>query len=427
MLDFLIYIGKSSIATSIFYLVFVLLFQNQKHFDFNRLYLLISLMVSFIIPLITISIVKFVDIAISDRLGSTMVYLPSTTNNSVLSVSSFSLFHYSFGAFVLGILAFSLHLIISHFKAIRIINNSRVIQLFDHPVHITSKDVHPFSFFDKIVISEKLLSSPDLEMIVSHEKIHVQEKHTIDIFLVELMFLFQWFNPFAWLIKDAVRNNLEYKTDDRITKKYNPQKYQLAMVALADKNEVSPFLTALNGSQLKNRIIMMKKKTKSKFVIAKQLASVPLLAVLVVGLSNKEARTENVQSNEKSISMVNNKKDEVVHTSLELRKAIATKIKFPVDAVDLNNELSLNLYTTISERGEITKITEQIAENEPYITAGEVVITAQRIKSDVQKSENKYKELLGKEAKRVLEDLPRIEIPEWKGKVVMFQFKFKTQ
>lgn len=427
MENFLIYIGKTSIATSTFYLAYILLFQNQKHFDFNRLYLLVSLMLSFIIPLITIKMVKFEDIVISNLSGSSIVYLPSATESTVLPNNSFNLFHYLLGGFVLGILAFSLHLIISHFKAIRIINNCRVVQLFEYPVHITSLDVHPFSFFDKIVVSEKILSSPDLEMIVSHEKIHVQEKHTIDIFLVELMFLFQWFNPFAWLVKDAIRNNLEFKTDDEITKKYNPQKYQLAMVALADKNEVSPFLTALNGSQLKNRIIMMKMKTQTKFRVVKQLVVLPLLAILIVGLSNKEARTENVQSSEKSISVVNNEKDEAVNTSLELRKAIAYRMKFPVAAADMNSELSLNIYATINEHGEITNIRDQIAENTQFITVDEIVITAQRIKSDVQKSENEYKKMLGKVTKQVLEDSPQIEVPELKGQVVKFQFKFKTE
>jgi len=551
MLNILIYIGKSSIATGIFYLVFLLLFKKQKHFDFNRLYLLVSLMISFIIPLITIPTVKFVDMAITDGSGSTIVYLPTASAARVLPESSFSFFHYLFGGFVLGILAFSLHLIISHLKAIRIINNCRVVQLFDHPVHITTKDVHPFSFFNKIIISEKILSSPDLEMIVSHERIHVQEKHTIDILIAEMMFLFQWFNPFAWLIKEAVRNNLEYKTDNEIIQNYNPQNYQLAMVALAGKDGVSPFLTALNGSQLKNRIIMMKKKTKSKFAIVKQLVVLPLLVILVVGLSNKKVISKPIQikkaennsviekqntrnsnngsygwevsggfngeismgnpdaiklspSTEKGLRVQVNQtksnfdktkpmviyvdgkllnpqsdkdfdfdnaniedfgklinvlpeniesievlkdgssiallgeeaKDKTVlliktkstiSTALDLRKAIAAKIKFPIDAADLNSELSLSLYATISESGKITKITEQIAENEQYITVGEVVLEAQRVKSDVQKSENEYKELLGKEAKRVLEDLPRMEIPEWKGKVVKFQFIFRTE
>ena len=68
------------------------------------------------------------------------------------------------------------------------------------------------------------------------------------------------------------------------------------MVALADKKGVAPFLNALNGCQLKNRIVMMKKKTENKYAFVKQLVVLPLLAVLVMGLSNKEVKTEFVQT-----------------------------------------------------------------------------------------------------------------------------------
>ncbi|MCA1758763.1 MAG: TonB family protein, partial [Bacteroidales bacterium] len=154
-----------------------------------------------------------------------------------------------------------------------------------------------------IVLSENTLNSPNLAMIVAHENIHVNEKHTLDILFTEILFLLQWFNPFAWLIKDAVKNNLEYKTDDKIVKTNDPQTYQLAMVALADKKGVAPFLTALNGSQLKNRIVMMKKKTESKFALLKRLVLLPLLAVLVMGLSNREVKTEIVQAQNQNIEI----------------------------------------------------------------------------------------------------------------------------
>ena len=146
------------------------------------------------------------------------------------------------------------------------------------------------------MLSEKTLSHPNLELIVRHEKIHVKEKHTLDILFTEILFLLQWFNPFAWLLKDAVKNNLEYKTDHEIAKNTDAQTYQLAMVSLADKQGVAPFLTALNGSQLKNRIVMMKKKTENKYALVKQLVVLPLLAILVMGLSNKEVKTEMLPS-----------------------------------------------------------------------------------------------------------------------------------
>lgn len=301
METYLIYIGKAAIAAGAFYIAFLLLFQNQKHFTFNRIYLPVSLALSFVIPLITFTTVKYIEPANFD--GYSFAYLAPASGEITQPAFVFEWYHYLFGLYLIGTAGFLLHLLLGHLKAINIIQKSRIRKIFDNLVNITQKDVHPFSFFSKIVVSEKTLSHPDLEMIVSHENIHVREKHTLDILFTEIMFLLQWFNPFAWLLKDAVKNNLEYLTDHEIAKHYNAQTYQLAMVTLADKQGIAPFLTALNGSQLKNRIVMMKRKTENKYAFVKQLVVLPLLAVLVMGLSNREVKTEIVQnSNQNEIS-----------------------------------------------------------------------------------------------------------------------------
>lgn len=289
---YLLYIGKVALAAGAFYLAFLLLFQNQKHFTFNRIYLPVSLLLSFVIPLITFTTVKYIEPVTFE--SNSFAYLPGSTKVQQPDFE-LELYHYLFALYILGVAGFLFHLLLGHLKAISIIRKSRVQKLFENLVNITSKDVHPFSFFNKIVLSEKTLAHPNLEMIVEHENIHVKEKHTLDILFAEILFLLQWFNPFAWLLKDAVKNNLEYLTDHEIAKTHHPQTYQLAMVSLADKQGVAPFLTALNGSQLKNRIVMMKKKTENKFAVLKQLAVLPLLAILVMGLSNKEVKTEVIQ------------------------------------------------------------------------------------------------------------------------------------
>jgi TonB-dependent SusC/RagA subfamily outer membrane receptor len=294
METYLVYIGKSAIAASAFYIAFLLLFQNQKHFTFNRIYLPVSLALSFVIPLFTFTTIKYIE-PVNFHVNS-FAYLAPVSGEIVQPAFIFEWYHYLFGLYLLGTAGFLFHLLLGHLKAINIIQKSRVQKIFNNLVNITPKDIHPFSFFSKIVVSEKTLSHPDLEIIVSHEKIHVREKHTFDILFTEIMFLLQWFNPFAWLMKDAVKNNLEYLTDHEIAKHYNAQTYQLAMVTLADKQGIAPFLTALNGSQLKNRIVMMKKKTENKYAFVKQLVVLPLLAVLVMGLSNREVKTEFVET-----------------------------------------------------------------------------------------------------------------------------------
>lgn len=301
MESFLIYMGKVALAAGSFYLLYLALFQHQKQFLFNRIYLPFALLISFVIPLITFTSVQYIQpLQVSAADG--FAFLPESTGQ-VQAAFVFQWYHYLFGIYLLGTIIFLTHLLFGHLKAINIIRFSRLKEIFGAEVNITSIDVHPFSFFNRIVIAEKTVEDPNLEMIVNHEMVHVREKHTWDILFVEVLFLLQWFNPFAWLLRDAVRSNLEYLTDDQITKEHNAEAYQLAMVGLAHKKGVAPFLTALNGSQLKNRIIMMKKKTENRYSLLKQLVVLPLLAILIMSLSNKEVRTEFAQA-EKPLQVV---------------------------------------------------------------------------------------------------------------------------
>ncbi len=311
METYLTYISKVAFATGAFWLAYLVLFQNRKHFVFNRVYLPVMLALSFIIPLITFTIVNYTEAPKTDV--NSYAYLSASTE-VIQQVKSYTVWpHYLFGIYMLGVAGFLFHLITGHIKAMLIIRASRVKHIFGCKINVTEKDVHPFSFFSRIVISERTLNSRNLKMIVEHEHIHVQEKHTLDILFTEVLFLLQWFSPFAWLVKDAVKNNLEYKTDNEIIKHHNPASYQLAMVALADKQGVAPFLTALNGSQLKNRIIMMKKKNENRFMLLKQLVLLPLLAVLVMGLSNREVKTEFIQpQNDNILQQPETKKEKIV-------------------------------------------------------------------------------------------------------------------
>nr|WP_321487478.1 TonB-dependent receptor plug domain-containing protein [uncultured Draconibacterium sp.] len=314
MEEFLLYIGKAALALGAFYLAYLALFQHQKHFLFNRIYLPVSFLVSFLIPLITFTRVNYIR-PLPVASTQSFAYLPEAAlANEPQFV--FEWYHYLLAIYTFGIVVFLLNLLIGHLKAINIIRFSRLKELFGAQVNLTKKDVHPFSFFSRIVLSEKMLKNPNLKMIVDHEMIHVREHHTLDILFAELLFLFQWFNPFAWLIRDAMRNNLEYLTDHQVAQNHNAEAYQLAMVGLAHKKGVAPFLTALNGSQLKNRIIMMKKKTENRYGLLKQLVVLPLLAILIMGLSNKEVRTE------------------VLHDAGQL-KVVVDGVELPADHPDL--------------------------------------------------------------------------------------------
>lgn len=284
MTDFLLYLCKSSTATAVFYLLYLLMFRRSKHFRFNRFYLLSSFLISFIIPLITIYWP-------TKKASTSGFHLPDAltqTSGAIAEAHRFSEQYILPGLFAAGFALFLFRFLIGNLKALSLIRKSRASRYHGFNCQVSDDDVHPFSYFNKIVVPDRIIPSPHFHVILYHEQIHVTQKHTIDVFIAEILFLFQWFNPFSWLMKAAVKTNIEFLTDDLVINQYDRQNYQMAMVAMADKEGIAPFLTALNGSQLKFRIMMMKAKQNNQKQLFRKLLILPVLTLLVLTLSNKQ-------------------------------------------------------------------------------------------------------------------------------------------
>jgi TonB-dependent SusC/RagA subfamily outer membrane receptor len=323
-----IYLAKVAISIAAFYTLYLFLFSKRKQFRFNRLYLTGSFLLSFVIPLLTFTITR--------SPVNQMVILPDAAITNTAALTNDPAGVNFLGVMLTFYVAFTglffLHLFTGYVKAFSITRKSQGKTIDGIRFLVTGKEIHPFTFFNHIVISDSTLDHPQLPMILKHEKIHATEKHSFDILVSELMFLFQWFNPFAWLQRDAIRNNLEFLTDEKVTDRNNMQSYQMAMVSLAGKKGVAPFLNALNGNDLKNRIIMMKKKTENKNKMVRQLMVLPLLVILVIGLSNKEFKAAPVAGQIRNLSEANQlNKVSIAGDSLKNKKKEIIVVGYPIN------------------------------------------------------------------------------------------------
>jgi len=121
---------------------------------------------------------------------------------------------------------------------------------------------------------------------LDHEKIHIQERHTLDILLAELVVIVQWFNPFAWMYRKAVENNLEFLTDFQMLNKGTEREtYQLNLLRVSVPQMPLNLTTNYNQSFLKKRIAMMNVKKSSASSSWKYLLLLPLLALTVITLN----------------------------------------------------------------------------------------------------------------------------------------------
>ena len=159
-----------------------------------------------------------------------------------------------------------------------------------------NQDKAPFSFGNSIFINPTKYDWDTYNQILDHEKIHIEQRHTLDIIIAELVVIAQWFNPFAWFYRKAVENNLEYLTDfNMLDKGTEPEVYQLNLLRVSVPQLPLNLTTNYNQSFLKKRIAMMNVKKSSASSSWKYLLLFPLLALTVITLNPVQLQSQNVK------------------------------------------------------------------------------------------------------------------------------------
>jgi hypothetical protein len=173
-----------------------------------------------------------------------------------------------------------------------------------------SGDKAPCSFGNNIFINPEKYDWDTYNQILLHEKIHIEQRHTLDILLAELVLIFQWFNPFAWIYRREMESNLEFLTDDQLMQHNQVEKksYQLSLMKVSAPHFPLSLTTNYNQSILKKRIAMMNSKRSNLHTAWKYFFLVPVLAFLACLLNEPAAKGQT--RNEKSEKSENSNKNE---------------------------------------------------------------------------------------------------------------------
>jgi hypothetical protein len=151
-----------------------------------------------------------------------------------------------------------------------------------------NKNIIPFSFGNAIFLNKDLHTESELREVISHEFVHVKQKHNIDILWAEFLCLVNWYNPFAWLIKKAIRQNLEFIADDKVLETgIAKTQYQYLLLKVVGNNQFS-IAPKFNFSSLKKRIAMMNKIKTARVHLVKFVFVLPLAAVLLFAFRKKD-------------------------------------------------------------------------------------------------------------------------------------------
>jgi hypothetical protein len=314
--SFTFYVLESSICLLLFLMVYRLLISNLTHFSWMRIYLLVSVILSLILPLVILPVQWNSTHHAADLFNNFSFLTGSKTagfnadqslTGEVTNTSGVALLH---GMFVLLIVVYLSGLF---YKAYNFAGNLRSIQkcITQNPkirqgrfwfVDLDEK-VPPFSFFNYIFISSSYqkLTAGEIQRIKDHEIVHAQHLHSVDVLFIELISAFFWFNPLVIYLKKSIQEVHEYIVDEKIAERGKGKKdYAELLLKLASEVRGFNLSAGFSGSQIMRRIVMISRQRSlpgKKFMF---IVLVPLSIILILSFSyikNPDYETTRVNQN----------------------------------------------------------------------------------------------------------------------------------
>ena len=278
------YLAETSAALAVFYGVYRLALKDDTHFGTGRLYLLASLVAAHLVPLFHVTspfrqVVVPADASVD--LDTTAAAAAGWTWEQAL------LWLYAAGA-VFVLLRLAWHLA----RLLLIARRHPAVHRDGVRVVYVEEDCPPFSFFRTAFVHRPAEGDEQvLDQVVAHERTHIRQGHSLDILLVHLAAVGQWFNPFIWLYKRALRELHEYLADREVLAQgFDPFTYKQILFEQHLGARSFEFAHHLHQSQIKRRLAMMTRRS-GRWTALKYLLALPALALLVVAFAEPQVTT----------------------------------------------------------------------------------------------------------------------------------------
>ena len=286
----LTYILEVTLCWSIFYTIFFVALRKLTFFRVNRWYLLTSLVIGMLIPLLKNLEFNFYqeDVAeiaplvyvIKDAPAQIAISVTESTTDWNIVLFNMLLFVY-----LIGLTFFTSRLLrgLWTIRKLFLAGNKSVQK--NYTLITTSEDHLPFSFFKYVFISKTIPLKEEYDQIIRHEISHVNGRHSIDIILIELINVAWWFNPLIYLYKTAIRQTHEYLADHAVLENTSRKIYGTLLL----KQSLSGLQIALTHqffhSHIKKRINMMYQKKSGQSAWLKYTLALPVLLLLFIVFS----------------------------------------------------------------------------------------------------------------------------------------------
>ena len=325
---FFIYSVKVAVCLALFYLFHKLLMSRDTFHTFNRFAILSMMLLSLVLPLVHLSLdseagINRGTVALEGLVAQTVVADGGNGVGDGLSLTQLLL-----AAYVLGVVLFVGKALLSVGSLLRLIRRARCVEVRNGiRIYTMQGDISPFSWFRYIIMSEKDWQENRRE-IVLHEMAHIRRCHSMDVAVCNMMIVFQWYNPAAWLLKRELQTVHEYEADEAVLSAgVDATHYQMLLIRKAVGERLFTMANNLNHNSLKKRITMMKIKRTNPVQKAKIAFVLPLAAMTVAAFASQKVEnlSEKVEQESEAFSSVSD--NPVVRAVGETARVAVVKVQ----------------------------------------------------------------------------------------------------
>ena len=301
----LIYSLQAIILQALFVIVFEIFFEKETFFKANRIYLIGSLILSFIIPLIEIPI-NLID---QEQAIIQLKEIVITRNNSVFNIDEkASAYSFIFIIYLIGFLIFFGLFFYKLIKIFSLIKSSKHFKNNQSNLFYIENSNQAFSFFNFIFIGT---DNQNFDVIVKHELVHAKQWHSLDILIVEILKIVFWFNPILYHYHKRFIELHEFEADMKSANEDKKKYFEVLLCQILNCNSISLTNNFYNQSLIKKRIVMLQKSKSKRRGIAKYLVVIPVVVLSMTVFST----TIVAQEVKKIEKVVGNKPNETTETA----------------------------------------------------------------------------------------------------------------
>jgi hypothetical protein len=309
----MIYLLETGICLSLLYLAYWLFLRKETFYNFNRTFLVGSILLALTVPLLHLSIsiprgssletpargvlkfrqgygelIRYIDADFGTEPGSKHSAESSNSgggmdergliptgsrhgNNEDVSQlqddrvdariwPNISISGILFIIYIGGVLYFFSRFVYLVIRLYLLAKRNRVTRQDGFRMVEIEEEISPFSFFRFLFINNGAFNDSELHHVLEHEKAHIRQKHTTDHLFAHGLAVFQWFNPFAWQMRKALKTTHEYIADRQVIDRgFERVDYQALLLKQVIGYHSVELVNNFNLKPIKNRIAMMNK------------------------------------------------------------------------------------------------------------------------------------------------------------------------